>query len=119
MPQHVECSCDDCNSACRSPGALMPTDVVHIAAFLNSSEMQLVGTKLQKDVGSNILRPMVKRGWCTFYKKNVGCTIHAVKPFECREYYHRDTCAVMSARTTYIHAAWLASQQDKDNENAE
>jgi len=96
----------------------MPADLNPIAEFLGSSAMQLVGTRLQKDIGSDVLRPMVKRGWCTFYKKGIGCTIHAVKPFECREYYHRDPHWLVIARSNYINAAWLAMQHDIEEANA-
>lgn len=115
----VECDCPECNSACRNPGALLPEDLQPIAEYLGSTPLQLVGTRLEKDIGSDVLRPSVKQGWCIFYdRRKHCCRIHAVKPFECRQYYHRDTWLLVSARLTFIQTAWLASRDSEDDRHA-
>lgn len=53
--------------------------------------------------------PHYPLGQCVFFK-NGRCSIHAVKPFECREYSHTDTKDEVQARHVLVKDAWKDHQ---------
>ena len=87
------CRCDSCNHGCKfGSGSLAGDDSKKIAAFLNVSEQDLKKGFLEEAELFNrrVLRPKVIKegnktyGQCVFYDEQKGCTIHEVKPLECR-----------------------------------
>lgn len=110
----MECSCEKCVSACKNyPGRLLPQDLRGIADFLGISTDELVDAYLVVEYVENAGRKMfmfspaklrrggkplfspgevveewylTKQGRCIFLDSGDRCSIHPVKPFECREY---------------------------------
>jgi len=101
----ADCTCDGCVAACKhKPGWLAPGDAEKIAAHLDVPVERLFRERLAIDwwVGGVdgdedvlVLSPVAvgrepggeygedPGGWCTFLV-NDRCSIHAVKPRECR-----------------------------------
>ncbi len=85
------CSCDACQHGCAmGSGVLGEGDAAKIAAFLNITVEELKEKHLEEIEKFNTtkLRPKIERegkqyGKCTFFKEG-KCTVHAVKPFECK-----------------------------------
>lgn len=103
----IECSCQDCVSACyKKPGWFLPQEIKPVADFLGITEDQLFQRYLSVDYFGNpdeflfVLSPATENsvsgevfplepgGTCVFLKDN-KCSIHSVKPFECKIYDHR------------------------------
>lgn len=106
------CTCDRCVAACkRHPGWLEPGDAERIAAHLGVSLPDLFRSKLAVDymlpTDANGLedavfglRPVTPRdtpgaeapyvvgGRCVFLSDDDRCTVHPVKPAECRDMLH-------------------------------
>ena len=87
------CRCDACNHGCRlGSGKLAGDDLKHIAKFLNISEKELISNHLEEVelFNKKIFKPRLLRkdgknyGQCVFYDETSGCTIHEVKPLECK-----------------------------------
>ena len=87
------CRCDSCNHGCRfGSGALAGNDLKNISKFLKISEEELKNNLLEEKelLNRKILKPKLLRengkvhGRCVFFNDNGGCTIHEVKPLECR-----------------------------------
>jgi Fe-S-cluster containining protein len=87
------CSCSACNHGCKfGSGSLLDSDVGKIAEFLGVSDKKLKEEHLEEKelFNKKVLRPrLVKEGGnsygrCTFFNDKKGCTIHDVKPFECK-----------------------------------
>ena len=103
----IECQCERCRDACyHKPGWFAPGEAERVADYLKLPLQELFDTKLMVDwltagedtVGTApvfILSPAVTRsspggefdanprGRCVFYVDD-KCSIHAVKPMECR-----------------------------------
>ena len=87
------CRCNSCNHGCKyGSGALAGDDAKNIAKFLRISEKELK-EKLLEEVelfNRKVLKPKLLRkkgnvhGRCAFYDDEKGCTIHKVKPLECK-----------------------------------
>lgn len=105
--QPVEsCTCTVCQAQCkRKPGWFKPGEAEKVAELLGLSLQQFFDRYLmvdswELDKGSNaVLSPAIKgedsgvylafaTGECVFFKDG-RCTIHAVKPYECRYVSHR------------------------------
>lgn len=109
-PTPPECQCQRCQRGCTyKPGWFMPGEAEVVAAHLGMSLPELFQAKLGIDwwdrtqhEGGNIdlLAPAVTNwepgvryseddplGQCVFYE-NGRCSIHEVKPFECRHSHH-------------------------------
>lgn len=87
MPTHRECACLRCVMACMiAPGLLMRDDVARIAEYLHIPVDELLETRLDVHA-SGAVQPKMTPNGCTFLV-NQRCSIHAVKPFECREAMH-------------------------------
>ena len=87
------CSCNSCNHGCKfGSGALAGDDSKKIAAFLEVSEEDLKKGFLEEQelFNKKILRPRLIKdgknpyGRCVFYDDEKGCTVHEVKPLECK-----------------------------------
>lgn len=87
------CQCDACNHGCRyGSGSLSGDDSKNIAKFLSVSEEELKNGFLEEIelFNKKILRPKLIRennkphGQCVFFDEQKGCTIHEVKPLECK-----------------------------------
>lgn len=87
------CRCNACNHGCKyGSGSLAGDDANNIAAFLMISEEELKDKFLEEVelFNKKIFRPKLLRdktkpyGRCIFYDDNKGCTIHEVKPLECK-----------------------------------
>ena len=118
------CSCEKCKSACRNkPGWFLPGEAEKVAAYLNISLLQLFQDKLAVDwwVGDDeifLLSPSLAnenagtefpgdpRGVCVFFVDGL-CTIHPVKPFECREMIHDEG---NNGRHEEVANAWKSHQ---------
>lgn len=87
------CRCNSCNHGCKyGSGSLAGEDTKNIAAFLMISEEELKKGFLEEAelFNKRVFRPKLLRdktkpyGRCIFYDDNKGCTIHEVKPLECK-----------------------------------
>ena len=87
------CRCNACNHGCKyGSGSLAGDDSKNIAAILMLSEEELKKGFLEEVqlFNKKVLRPKLIRekgkpyGQCVFYNDKKGCTIHEVKPLECK-----------------------------------
>lgn len=87
------CQCDSCNHGCKfGSGSLAGDDAKSIAKFLDISEEALKKGFLEEIelFNKKLLRPKLIRergrpyGRCVFFDDEKGCTIHEVKPLECK-----------------------------------
>ncbi len=87
------CRCNACNHGCKfGSGSLIGNDAKNISAFLGISKEDLKKDFLEEIelFNKKILRPKLLRekgklyGRCIFYHDEKGCTIHPVKPLECK-----------------------------------
>ena len=87
------CRCNACNHGCKfGSGSLAGDDAKSIAKFLGISEEDLKKGFLEEVelFNKKLLRPKLIRekgkpyGRCVFYDDEKGCTIHEVKPLECK-----------------------------------
>jgi Fe-S-cluster containining protein len=86
------CRCNACNHGCKfGSGSLVGDDAKNIAKFLDISEEELKKGFLEEVelFNKKLLRPKLIRenkpyGRCVFYDEQKGCTIHPVKPLECK-----------------------------------
>ena len=87
------CRCDSCNHGCKfGSGSLVGDDAKNIAKFLSISEEDLKKGFLEEIelFNKKLLRPKLIReknkpyGRCVFFDYEKGCTIHEVKPLECK-----------------------------------
>lgn len=123
-------TCNTCRSACTyKPGWLRPGDAERIAGHLHITLTELFETKLavdwwegNKDKDIFVLAPALvgedpgeeypgnPKGTCVFFAEG-QCSIHKVKPFECREYVCSDSDALILARKRGITEAWMSNQE--------
>lgn len=89
----VPCRCNACSHGCKyGSGTLVGDDTMRIAAFLGISEEDLKKGFLEEIelFNKKLLRPKLIResnkpfGRCVFYDDKKGCTVHEVKPLECK-----------------------------------
>ena len=87
------CQCNSCNHGCKyGSGSLAGDDAKNIAKFLGVSGAELKKGFLEEVelFNKKVLKPRLVRengkphGKCIFYDDEKGCTIHAVKPLECK-----------------------------------
>ena len=128
----IECSCEECTSAChRKPGWFLPEEIKPAAALLGITEQEFFNEYLSVDYyGSShdaegneipngfmfVLSPATDKsqpgdifpfdpsGTCVFLKDN-KCSIHSAKPFECKVYDHRHL--VSTEVHKHVAEAWL------------
>lgn len=87
------CQCNACNHGCKfGSGSLAGDDAKNIARFLNIPEEDLKKHFLEEVelFNKKLSRPKLIRennkpfGRCIFFDDEKGCTIHPVKPLECK-----------------------------------
>ena len=87
------CRCSSCNHGCKfGSGSLAGNDAKNIAKFLGVSEQDLKKGFLEEIelFNKKLLRPKLIRekdkpyGKCVFFDDEKGCTVHEVKPLECK-----------------------------------
>ena len=87
------CRCNACSHGCRfGSGSLADDDAEKIAKFLDITEEELKKGFLEEVelFNKKISRPKLIRednkpyGRCVFYDDENGCTVHEVKPLECK-----------------------------------
>lgn len=86
------CKCSACSHGCTmGSGFLAEGDSKRIAEFLNITEEQLKEQWLEevdafnkKHLRPKILRKSKPYGRCIFYDSEKGCTVHPVKPLQCK-----------------------------------
>jgi len=86
------CSCDACKNGCRyGSGFLVGDDIKNIAKFKSISEKELKENFLEEKELFNtiLLRPKLitkgkPYGKCIFFDEEKGCTVHPVKPLQCK-----------------------------------
>lgn len=92
-------SCEPCKTGCRyGGGTLAPENVAPLAHFLGISEEELK-EKFLEDItrfGTTLFKTKARRhsgkpyGPCVFFDEKRGCTIHPVKPLECKVSIHSE-----------------------------
>jgi Fe-S-cluster containining protein len=125
------CTCAECKRACeRKPGWFLPGEVEAVAEHLGITLAELFTSKLAvdwwEDTGDDerithdifVLAPAITtsppgteypgnpEGRCVFYVEG-RCTIHPVKPFECRAAFHTDNDhGVIQRQHADVAVAW-------------
>lgn len=111
------------------PGWFAPGEVERVADYLGMTVAELFLSKLSVDwweetsdvLETFVLAPTVvggnpgdmydadPRGVCVFYRDGL-CTIHEVKPLECREYVHTDSSLGVEMRHEHVAKLWYSHQ---------
>ena len=122
-----DCSCYICKSACtHKPGWFMPGEVEKVAEYLGMPLQELFDEKLGVDwwvtdgnifvlapattsMDAGIEYPGNPKGQCIFYENGL-CSIHSVKPFECREFIHSEDDGLSGKRHKAVADAWQDKQ---------
>lgn len=105
----IECSCDNCVSACKKkPGWFAPGEIKPAADLLGMSEKDFFDKYLSVDYWGKpdswlfVLSPATLNatpgkefpldptGQCVFLTEDGKCSIHEAKPYECKSYDHRN-----------------------------
>jgi Fe-S-cluster containining protein len=86
------CDCDKCKECCtREPGWFVPEEIPVAAKHLGLSEQDFVREYCAEHVEDDIysLSPKQKPNSteCIFLNEKRFCSIHEVKPYECRKVY--------------------------------
>ncbi len=114
---HCEKNCPKCDWGCmHGSGALVKGDKERIAAYLGISEKELEEKFLEPITKFNttLQRPKLLRedkpyGQCIFYSPQKGCTIHPVKPLECKT----ATCRPIGEQTsTWFNVNFFLDKND-------
>jgi Fe-S-cluster containining protein len=87
-----DCKCKACESGCHfGSGILVEGEEKRISEFLGISEEELKKKFLEEteEFNKKFLRPKLERsnkpyGPCVFFDEKKKCTIHSVKPLQCR-----------------------------------
>ena len=90
----ASCSCDACKNSCRfGSGFATAQDLQKIADYLHMGVDELKKNLMEEKTffHTTLSRPKLKRkkehhpfGACVFFDEEKGCTIHEVKPTECK-----------------------------------
>lgn len=123
-----ECSCNVCQNACKyNPGWFLPGEAEKAAEHMGLSLKEFFDKFLVVNwwVGipddTYVLSPATVNsspgreanadpsGRCIFFKEG-KCSIHAVKPFECREYIHSQQGNEIYERHEQVAMAWEEHQ---------
>jgi Fe-S-cluster containining protein len=86
------CDCEKCRECCtREPGWFVPDEIPVAAKHLGLSEQEFVRQYCSEHVEDEVysLSPKQKLGSseCIFLDKMRLCSIHEVKPYECKKVY--------------------------------
>jgi uncharacterized protein len=82
-----EFSCQQCNECCRQPGFvyLDQEEVEPIASYMNMSASQFVNEHCEIQDRTQLVLKKHADEACIFLSEK-GCSIHAVKPAQCRSF---------------------------------
>lgn len=123
-----DCNCDICKGACEhKPGWFLPGEAEQVANHLGISLQELFSTKLGVDwwvaegdifvlapatleMEAGTEYPAEPRGQCVFYENGL-CSIHPVKPYECRTYFHDENKDTVNKRHKAVAEAWQNKQE--------
>lgn len=89
MSKRAGCDCKKCRELCRhEPGWFMPEEIGPAADFFGLGEREFIKKYLIEHIveGVSALAPKMEHGACVFLKEGL-CSIHPVKPYECRKVY--------------------------------
>ncbi len=121
----IECECKICTSAChKKPGWFLPEEIKPAADFLGLTEQEFFDQFLAVDYycktsdddakfvlsPTNVtsppgeMFPFYPEGQCIFLKDE-KCSIHSVKPFECKIYDHREKSSSIDSHLA-VAEAW-------------
>ncbi|MBI1969091.1 YkgJ family cysteine cluster protein [Candidatus Woesearchaeota archaeon] len=87
------CKCHKCEHGCTmGSGFLVEEDIPRLAKYLQMSEEELKERLLEKEEKFNttLWRPKILKekgkpyGQCIFFNEKHGCSIHEVKPLQCK-----------------------------------
>lgn len=131
MSSRASCTCDKCVSLCSvAPGMFKPGEAERVAEFLGLTLDGLFITQLAvretayapgvlaltpATIGSERGDLMVETwGTCVFLTREGRCSIHDVKPFECREAWCGDgPIAVDDAAYRKVVDAWRPREHQR------
>ncbi|MBI4126012.1 MAG: YkgJ family cysteine cluster protein [Deltaproteobacteria bacterium] len=104
------CDCTACRECCqREPGWFVPDEIPAAAKFLGLSEAEFITRYCAKHPLENgtALSPATKPGstTCIFFEKG-KCSIHDVKPYECRKVFGCDPARRHARVRDWITAKW-------------
>lgn len=120
----MECQCETCQKACAyRPGRFLPGEVEIAAAHFGMTPLQFFQEKLAMDwwveypqdiyfpapalvnepTGDRY--PSSPQGRCSLFMGG-KCSIHEVKPFECRDWYHGSSDEENKIRVDKLVEAW-------------
>lgn len=126
--EREDCACTKCQN---KPGWFLPAEVERVAEHLDLPLEEVFQKYLMADYWEAdheiaddvfVLAPAIvgetpgeeypadPQGTCVFYR-NGRCSIHPVKPFECREYLHNQSTEVVHERHLAVARAWQAHQE--------
>jgi len=86
------CTCLKCKECCtREPGWFMPDEIATAAAFFKLSESEFIKQYCKEHIEDNTyaLSPAQKPNSteCIFLNDEEECSVHEVKPYECRKVF--------------------------------
>ena len=121
----IECSCEDCTSACyRKPGWFLPHEIKPAADLLGLTEQEFFDKHLSVDYYGRpdsftfVLSPATTNavpgeefpfnpnGRCVFLTEDNKCSIHNAKPYECKTFDHRKLDAEGFESHEAVAQAW-------------
>lgn len=132
-----ECACNACVKACyNKPGWFKFGELEKVAKHLDITNEELFKKYLAVDWYQSyvdnedifVISPACKenpvgemfpydpRGECVFLIDGSHCSIHAVSPFECREYVHTDNKSEVGARHEETAQSWNTKEGKKQIE---
>ena len=78
-------NCQMCGQCCEGKGGIIvsPTDLTRLTSFLNISGDEFI-QRFGEYLGGKLQIRMGDDGYCIFFKKGTGCSVHEGKPDICR-----------------------------------
>lgn len=128
--EKIDCQCNKCQGACQNkPGWFLPDEIEKAAKYLNLTVKEFFDKYLGVDwweayEKTFILAPAITRmgaggeypgnpkGTCVFFKDG-KCSIHDVKPYECREHIHTESHEDCVIRHAFVKDQWANKDAQK------
>lgn len=127
------CGCSACVDACKTrPGWFLPGEVAKAAEVLGITEAEFferhcaidwyedhpddvfVVAPALKHGSPGEMYPRNPRGTCALLTDDGRCSIHDVKPFECRGYLHTDSREQVEERREHIVDQWRSKNAQEE-----
>lgn len=89
MSKKEGCDCQKCRECCRrEAGWFLPDEIGFAAVYLGLTEKEFTEKYLEEHEQDGVLTlaPRMTKSGCIFLKNGL-CSIHPVKPYECRKVY--------------------------------